>query len=65
MQTIGMMVRLRYGLSIARAFGVDSTFSVADQVASATVGFLVAVYVGREIGAEGLGIFLPSRVSWF
>lgn len=57
-----MMVRLRHGLSNARAFGIDSTFSVADQVASATVGFLAAVYVGREIGAEGLGIFAITSV---
>ncbi len=57
-----MMVTRRYGLSIAREFGVESTLSVADQVASATVGFLVAFYVGREIGAEGLGIFAITSV---
>ncbi len=40
-----------------RGLRLKSLFSIADQVSSATVGFLVAIYVGREMSANGLGVF--------
>ena len=47
---------LQQALQRFRGLRLKPLFSIADQVSSATVGFLVAVYVGREMGADGLGV---------
>ena len=40
-------------LDRTRGLRLKSLFSVTDQVSSATVGFLVVMYVGREFKIEG------------
>lgn len=42
--------------------GGRSMASIADQGASAAINFLCSVFVGRLIGAEGLGIFAMTSV---
>lgn len=53
------MVEIRFS-NIANYLNISATksiSSIADQVTMAAVGFFSAVYVGREMGPSGLGVF--------